>query len=84
MSVVDPGEITARLLELRRGGDDARERLFASVYEQLKSLARRQLKLGGRTPTLGAQQLAYQTFYMGQGLLQPPSVHEPRSVDAET
>jgi uncharacterized protein (DUF1800 family) len=25
-------------------------------------------------PVLGAHQLAYQTFYMGQGLLQPPSV----------
>ena len=62
MSVVDPGEITARLLELRRGGDDARERLFASVYEQLKSLARRQLKLGGRTPTLGATALVHEAY----------------------
>lgn len=26
------------------------------------------------TPTLGAHQLAFQTLYMGQGLLQPPSV----------
>ena len=26
------------------------------------------------TPTLGAHQLAYQALYMGQGLLQPPSV----------
>ena len=34
------------------------------------------LRLAGsyRKPTLGAHQLAYQTFYMGQGLLQPPSV----------
>ena len=34
------------------------------------------LRLAGsyRKPTLGANQLAYQTFYMGQGLLQPPSV----------
>jgi len=34
------------------------------------------LRLAGsyHTPTLGAHQLAYQTFYMGQGLLQPPSV----------
>ena len=34
------------------------------------------LRLAGsyQTPTLGAHQLAYQTFYMGQGLLQPPSV----------
>jgi hypothetical protein len=27
-----------------------------------------------RTPTLGANQLANQAFYMGQGLLQPPTV----------
>ena len=34
------------------------------------------IRLAGsyHTPTLGAHQLAYQTFYMGQGLLQPPSV----------
>jgi uncharacterized protein (DUF1800 family) len=34
------------------------------------------LRLAGsyHKPTLGAHQLAYQTFYMGQGLLQPPSV----------
>jgi uncharacterized protein (DUF1800 family) len=34
------------------------------------------IRLAGsyRTPTLGAHQLANQTFYMGQGLLQPPSV----------
>jgi len=59
---MDPGEITARLLELRGGGDEARERLFASVYEQLKSLARRQLKLGGRTPTLGATALVHEAY----------------------
>ena len=62
MSFMEPGEITARLLELRGGGDDARERLFASVYEQLKSLARRQLKLGGRTPTLGATALVHEAY----------------------
>ncbi len=34
------------------------------------------IRLAGsyHTPTLGAHQLAYQTLYMGQGLLQPPSV----------
>src|SRR5262249_50528620 len=34
------------------------------------------LRLAGsyQKPTLGAHQLEYQTFYMGQGLLQPPSV----------
>jgi len=62
MASMDPGEITARLLELRGGWDEARERLFASVYEQLKSLARRQLKLGGRTPTLGATALVHEAY----------------------
>lgn len=34
------------------------------------------IRLAGsyQTPTMGAHRLAYQTFYMGQGLLQPPSV----------
>ncbi len=34
------------------------------------------LRLAGsyHTPTMGAHQLAFQTLYMGQGLLQPPSV----------
>jgi uncharacterized protein (DUF1800 family) len=34
------------------------------------------IRLAGsyRKPTMGAHRLAYQTFYMGQGLLQPPSV----------
>jgi uncharacterized protein (DUF1800 family) len=34
------------------------------------------IRLAGsyQMPILGAHQLAYQTFYMGQGLLQPPSV----------
>jgi RNA polymerase sigma factor (TIGR02999 family) len=62
MGAVDPGEITARLLDLRSGGEDARERLFASVYDQLKSLARRRLLLGGRTPTLGATALVHEAY----------------------
>ena len=61
-AVGDTGEITARLIELRSGGEEARERLFASVYEQLKSLARRQLMLGGRTPTLGATALVHEAY----------------------
>lgn len=56
------GEITAQLLALRDGGDDARRRLFASVYEELKSLARRQLGLRGRTPTLGATALVHEAY----------------------
>ena len=59
---MDSGEITARLLELRSGGEEARERLFASVYGELKSIARRQLVLGGRTPTLGATALVHEAY----------------------
>ena len=59
---VDPGTITSQLLALRGGGADARERLFTSVYEQLKSLARRQLRLRGRTPTLGATALVHEAY----------------------
>lgn len=59
---MDLGDITGQLLALRGGGDDARERLFDSVYEQLKSLARRQLRLRGRTPTLGATALVHEAY----------------------
>jgi len=59
---VDPGDITSQLQALRGGADDARERLFASVYEQLKSLARSQLRLRGRTPTLGATALVHEAY----------------------
>jgi len=60
--MVDSADITSQLLALRGGGDDARERLFASVYDQLKSLARRQLRLRGRTPTLSATALVHEAY----------------------
>ncbi|HEX6853586.1 MAG TPA: ECF-type sigma factor [Candidatus Polarisedimenticolaceae bacterium] len=56
------GDITSELLAVRRGDDGARQRLFASVYEEMKSLARRQLQLRGRTPTLGATALAHEAY----------------------
>ena len=56
------GDITTELLAVRRGDDGARERLFASVYEEMKSLARRQLQLRGRTPTLGATALVHEAY----------------------
>jgi RNA polymerase sigma factor (TIGR02999 family) len=59
---VDSGTITSQLLALRQGGSDARDRLFTSVYDQLKSLARRQLRLRGRTPTLGATALVHEAY----------------------
>jgi RNA polymerase sigma factor (TIGR02999 family) len=57
-----PSEITARLLEARSGGTAAADRLFTAVYAQLKSLARRELRLGGRTPTLGATALVHEAY----------------------
>ena len=59
---MDAGTITSQLIALREGGPDARERLFTSVYDQLKSLARRQLQLRGRTPTLGATALVHEAY----------------------
>jgi RNA polymerase sigma factor (TIGR02999 family) len=59
---MEAGEITAQLLALRGGGDEARRRLFASVYDELKSVARRQLQLRGRTPTLGATALVHEAY----------------------
>jgi len=59
---VESDTITSQLLALRAGGSDARERLFTSVYDQLKSLARRQLRLRGRTPTLGATALVHEAY----------------------
>jgi RNA polymerase sigma factor (TIGR02999 family) len=59
---VDAESITGQLLALRGGGAEARERLFTSVYDQLKSIARRQLRLGGRTPTLGATALVHEAY----------------------
>ena len=55
-------DITSQLLALRGGGDAAQRRLFASVYDELKSLARRQLQLRGRTPTLGATALVHEAY----------------------
>ena len=59
---MDSGDITGQLLALRDGAEDAREKFFASVYDQLKALARRQLRLRGRTPTLGATALVHEAY----------------------
>lgn len=55
-------DITARLLEARSGDAGAVDRLFSSVYAQLKSMARRELRLRGRTPTLGATALVHEAY----------------------
>lgn len=55
-------EITARLIEARSGSPEAKARLFESVYGELKSLARRQLRLRGSQPTLGATALVHEAY----------------------
>ncbi len=55
-------EITTRLLEARSGDPAALDRLFTVVYGELKSLARRELRLRGRTPTLGATALVHEAY----------------------
>jgi len=59
---VSEGEITQQLIDSRSGGAAAQDRLFAAVYEQLKSLARRELRLRGRNPTLGATALVHEAY----------------------
>jgi RNA polymerase sigma factor (TIGR02999 family) len=59
---VPPGEITTRLIEARSGDPHAIDRLFTAVYGELKALARRQLRLRGPTPTLGATALVHEAY----------------------
>jgi RNA polymerase sigma factor (TIGR02999 family) len=56
------GEITQRLIEARDGDPAAVDRLFHAVYAQLKSLAARELRLRGKTPTLGATALVHEAY----------------------
>jgi hypothetical protein len=57
---VDPGEITRELIGLRSGRPGAMDRLFALVYEQIKALARWDVRPSGRTPALGATALVHE------------------------
>ena len=60
-AVGDP-DITQELLLARSGDGGARDRLFSAVYEQLKVIAKRELRLRGRTPTLGATALVHEAY----------------------
>jgi RNA polymerase sigma factor (TIGR02999 family) len=56
------GTITDRLLELRDGGDAARDGLFALVYDQLRGIAHNALR-GERTDhTLGTTGLVHEAY----------------------
>ncbi len=60
--MADPGDVT-RLLAAHRGGDrEAFDRLFPLVYEELKRIARRNLRSGGRDQTLGATGVVHEAY----------------------
>lgn len=60
--MADPGDVT-RLLAAHRDGDrEAFDRLFPLVYDELKRIARRNLKSGGRDHTLGATGVVHEAY----------------------
>src|SRR6266545_7218936 len=59
--VATAGEITALLAAIRAGDETASERLFSLVYEELKRVARQQLRVRLR-PTLTTTALVHDTY----------------------
>lgn len=55
------GEITQLLIAWRRGDEDSVDRLFTIVYEDLRALARRQLR-SGRDRTLSTTALVHEGY----------------------
>jgi RNA polymerase sigma factor (TIGR02999 family) len=60
--VANPGDITEILLEWGKGDSSASDRLFPLVYEQLRRIARGQLRHRPPNPTLGATELVHETY----------------------
>jgi RNA polymerase sigma factor (TIGR02999 family) len=58
----DPGEVTALLLEWNEGKEDARERLVALVYPELRRLASRSLRSGRADQTLQPTALVHEAY----------------------
>ena len=56
------GEITQLLAALSTGEDDVMERLFPLVYEELRDLARRQMRGERGNHTLGATALVHEAY----------------------
>jgi RNA polymerase sigma factor (TIGR02999 family) len=56
------GTITDRLLELRAGGDAARDELFALVYDQLRGIAHNALRAEHTDHTLGTTGLVHEAY----------------------
>lgn len=57
-----PGEVTRLLLAWREGDSDAPHLLFTLVYEQLRYLARAQLRRRGPDQSLGATGLVHEAY----------------------
>jgi RNA polymerase sigma factor (TIGR02999 family) len=58
----NPGEVTRLLLAWREGDAAAPQRLFALVYEQLRTLARIQLRRRSPDHSLGATALVHEAY----------------------
>jgi RNA polymerase sigma factor (TIGR02999 family) len=56
------GEITAILIDWRRGDVEAVRRLFPLVYDQLRAMAHRQLRKGPRSGTLETAGLVHEAY----------------------
>ena len=59
---VDPRQVTDLLIQLRDGSPEAMERLFSTVYKELRRIAHRQLQLERTGHTLGTTGLVHETY----------------------
>ena len=57
-----PGDVTRLLAAARAGDDDALQRVVPLVYEDLRALARRQLRRENAGHTLGATALVHESY----------------------
>src|SRR5512147_2640352 len=55
-------QITDLLLQLRDGGTETMDRLFSLVYEELRRIAHRQLRLERPGHTLGTTDLVHEAY----------------------
>lgn len=66
----DPDEVTGLLAAVRRGDEDARQQLFAVLYDELRAVARRQLRRWRPGQTLTTTALVHESYLK---LVQPRS-----------
>jgi RNA polymerase sigma factor (TIGR02999 family) len=58
-----PGAVTRLLIAWREGNQGAPRELFSLVYDELRALARAQVRRSGGALTLGATGLVHETFF---------------------